>query len=384
VLRRGSNPAQRSGNFHQNTLSRRALRPFRRRQAINEFQGATGSWTRPFPAASTSRRRGPIAKLPSSPRSNQTGRHGVTVLQDRLESKGWLFRRQDGDTDFGVDAELEVVRRDSVTGRLVKCQVKTSDSIEFRDGVASVQVSVSTHNLWRAMPLLTILFYVERSSRAIYWTPALAHQPRPAADSLLIRFDEGSDISADMSSLETYLDSWFAARSPDAILSEIAPMNRIYEELKSHVDHLDAWSEVWDETEDRFVLFYNYVQRLRLEVGLSNQGIPSIADWRMRSEGVWQGAYPLFFGTFDEAMHMIIPAYEEALDRIVQRLRGIELTVENQEVWNFVEQRTKGHQGRYLMTDSRSSSPNFHRKIEKRLQELSSLKYPWQPRNNGR
>lgn len=306
----------------------------------------------------------------------------MTILQDRLEQEGWIVRRQDGDTDFGVDAEIEVVRSNSVTGRLVKCQVKTSGAIAFVDGEESVSVSVATLNLWRATPLLTVLFYVDRTTRAIYWTPALAHHPRNGAASLSIKFEQASDISSDLSSLKAYLDSWFSSRSPEVILTEIAPMNRIYMELRSHVDHLDAWTEVWDDTEEKFLLFYGHALRLRLEVGLSNEGIPTVADWRMRSEGVWQGAYPLFFGTYDEAMHLIGPAYDEALDRIIERLRGLELNVENQELWNFVEQRTTGQNGRHLMVDSRSASRRFHRDIEAKLRAAKALKYEWQPQKD--
>lgn len=288
------------------------------------------------------------------------------------------MRRQDGDTDFGVDAEIEVVRSNSVTGRLVKCQVKTSSTIAFEDGEKSVSVSVATLNLWRATPLLTILFYVDRATRAIYWTPALAHHPKNGAASLSIKFEQASDISSDLSSLVAYLNSWFSSRSPSVILNEIAPMNRIYEELMSHVDHLDAWTEVWEDTEEKFLLFYGHALRLRLEVGLSNEEIPTISDWRMRSEGVWQGAYPLFFGTFDEAMHLIVPAYNEALDRIMARLGGLELNVDNQELWNFVEQRTTGRNGRHFMVDDRSISPKFHHSIEAKLRAAKALKYEWQ------
>lgn len=78
-------------------------------------------------------------------------------------------------------------------------------------------------------------------------------------------------------------------------------------------------------------------------------------------------------------MHLIGPAYDEALDRIIERLRGLELNVENQELWNFVEQRRTGQNGRHLMVDSRSDSPRFHRDIESKLRAAKALKYEWQP-----
>jgi hypothetical protein len=48
--------------------------------------------------------------------------------------------------------------------------------------------------------------------------------------------------------------------------------------------------------------------------------------------------YPLLWPTFNEAMKIIGPAYQEALDRIVARVEKVELTVENQALWSFIEQ----------------------------------------------
>lgn len=40
-------------------------------------------------------------KLPKATDKNQTGRMGVTVLQERLEREGWIFRRQEGTQTSG-------------------------------------------------------------------------------------------------------------------------------------------------------------------------------------------------------------------------------------------------------------------------------------------
>lgn len=314
-------------------------------------------------------------KLPKSTATNQTGRLGVTILQERLEREGWIFRRQDGDSDFGVDGEIEIVDHNLVTGRLVKCQVKSSQGVAFTAGEESVQVSVTTYNLWRATTLLTVLFYVDTASRGIYWTPAMAHHPRASADSLSIRFEDTSNISDSITSLRSYFESWFAVRSSDAILREVAAFHRIYETLASDIDDHDAWMEMHEEQEDRFRLFYAHALRLRLEVGLSNNDLPTIDDWYMRSQGVWKSASPLFWGTFSEAMHLIRPAYTEALNLIAKRLAKAELTVENQDLWNFIERRKTGLVCQHVMLDDRSSDPRFHRKIEEKLKEVGGLKF---------
>jgi uncharacterized protein DUF4365 len=226
--------------------------------------------------------------LPESSETNQTGRHGVTILQERLEREGWVFRRQDGDSDFGIDGEIEIVDRNQVTGRLVKCQVKSSAGIAFKDGETSVQVKVSTYNLWRDTPLPTILFCVDTNANAIYWTPALAHHPKPGAQSLSIRFEEMSELQAGFATLRAYLDSWFAARGGGAILHEIAAFNRMYRKLLEDVDGYDDWTEMSEENDDAFHLFYGHALRLRLEVGLSNGELPTFDEWHMRNQGIWE------------------------------------------------------------------------------------------------
>jgi len=312
--------------------------------------------------------------LPKSTNANQTGRHGLTILQERLEREGWVFRRQDGDTDFGIDGEIELVDANRVTGRLMKAQVKSAAGVEFSNGEANVEVRVTTYNLWRQTPLLTVLFLVDTESGAIYWTPALAHHPAGGAHSLTVRFEDASDICADVNSLRTYLDSWCSARAGDAILREIPAYHRIYEELAKDVDGYDDWSLMGEEQEDVLRLFHGHVLRLRLEVGLSNSGLPTLDDWYMRNEGIWQETSPLSWGTFGELMKVVGPVYQEALDRIVARIENAELTVENQDLWNFVN-RLKGSRVRQTFRDARSSDPAFHKRIERRLDEVGGLKY---------
>jgi hypothetical protein len=144
--------------------------------------------------------------LPTSSDDNQTGRYGVTLLQACLENVGWIFRRQDGESDFGIDGEIEIVDSNKVTGRIAKCQIKSSAAIRFDQGEASVSVKVTTYNLWKTTPLITILFYVDTSTRGIFWTPALAHFPRLSAASLSVRFEEASDLRSGVDNLRAYLE----------------------------------------------------------------------------------------------------------------------------------------------------------------------------------
>lgn len=140
--------------------------------------------------------------LPISSDINQTGRRGVTLLQSCVERQGWLFRRQDdGGFDFGIDAEIEVVDRNRVTGRIAKCQIKSAAAVTFNNGEATVSVRVTTYDLWCATPLLPILFLVDTTKGGIYWTPALAHHPKSGSASLSVRFEELRDLKIGLSPL---------------------------------------------------------------------------------------------------------------------------------------------------------------------------------------
>lgn len=314
-------------------------------------------------------------KLPKSGETNQIGRRGVTIVQDLFEKDGWIFRRQDGDSDFGVDCEIEVVQRNLVTGRLVKGQVKSSSDIEFKDGQKTVQVKVTTYNLWRSMPLPTVLFHVDVGSSAVYWTPALAHQPAAEAETMTVRFDETSDLRNGLKGLRSFLENWFEARGSESILREIGAFHRIYEKIKSDVDHYDDWSEMGDDADDQFRLFYAHALRLRVAVGMTNADIPTVDDWYMRNAGMWNSAWPLNWGTFSEAMKIIGPAYEAALEIVSSRLSAAELTVENQDTWNFIKRRTTPRYPYHAITDQRSSDAQFHARLEAKLKAVGGLKY---------
>ena len=70
-------------------------------------------------------------ELPKHKETNITGGLGVTIVQEIFERKGWLFRRQDGDTDFGIDGEIEIKDKNHVTGHVCKCQVKGTKEIDW-------------------------------------------------------------------------------------------------------------------------------------------------------------------------------------------------------------------------------------------------------------
>jgi len=316
-------------------------------------------------------------RLPTASKTNITGRRGVTLLQQHLEREDWLFRRQDsGDSDFGVDAEIEVVQRNKVTGRLFKGQIKSVATLQWDgDDEAGVPVKVTTYNMWREMPLLTVLFLVDVATDGIYWTPALAHHPAPNRESLTIKFDKGSDLRHDIGPLNDYLHSWFSVRSRDTELQEVPYFRRIFSDLCSDIDHYDDPGEMFEDEHDRLRLFYQHALRLRLDLGFRNDDIPALADWYAREAATWDSMDTLSWAIFSELMKFITPYYEEAMTRLRERLDRVEPTEDNYRVKNLVE-RLKGKSVSIVIADPRTRDLGFQRKFEKMLQKAGVVKYP--------
>src|ERR1035438_5903705 len=93
-------------------------------------------------------------KLPETPDTDATGDLAVTMCQLAFEKRKWKFRRQEGRSDFGIDAEIEIVEKNLVTGQLLKGQVKGQGETHWEmNGYVLVPVAVSTYNLWKSLPL---------------------------------------------------------------------------------------------------------------------------------------------------------------------------------------------------------------------------------------
>ncbi len=280
--------------------------------------------------------------------------------------------------ELRVDAEIEVVQRNKVAGRLFRGQIKSSGAIEWADDQASVSVKVTTYNLWREMPLLTLLFLIDTSTQGIYWTPALAHHPAPGRASLSIKFDKGSDIRSDISSLTSYLASWFSVRSADTVLQEVPQFYQIFSDLRSDIDHYDDPMEMHEDRYGQLRLFYQHVLRLRLDMGLRNDAIPSLADWCARENATWQNDV-LSWAIFSELMKFMTPYYQEALERLCQRLERVDFTAENSRVKTLVDQlggRLHPHQRIHIL-DPRAGDRGFQSDFEKKLQRAGVVKYPY-------
>ena len=59
--------------------------------------------------------------------NQKTDRVGVQIVGERFELAGYIFREQTV-SDYGIDAQIEVVDGDIVTGKLIALQIKSGIS----------------------------------------------------------------------------------------------------------------------------------------------------------------------------------------------------------------------------------------------------------------
>lgn len=313
--------------------------------------------------------------LPKTKRTDQIGELAVTYTQEYIERHGWKFRRQ-SESDYGIDAEFEIVDSNYVTGKVCKCQIKGMQLIEWKSDIASVQVKISTYNLWKATHLPVIIFLCDTSTRQVYWTFPLAQSPTPNANSISIKFNRENLLEKSLESLSSFLHSWFAAFSVDNILREVPYFHKAYSELSDSIDHFDAWCPVHEEEDFKLRLLYRHTLQLRCNLGLKNEEIPPLDHWFIRNEALWD-ARELFWGTFNELMSFIKPYYEEAVTVLRKKMEGVQYCIENQELMSFFNNLDRHTSIDVILHDSRVGSDPFHAKMESLLKENGSLRYSW-------
>ena len=316
------------------------------------------------------------------PKHNDTSKIGglaVTIVQETIERKGWIFRRQDGDSDFGIDGEIEITDSNYVTGHICKCQVKGTQNIDWRNDYTSVQVNVATYNLWAMSNFPVIVFLVDTVTRQSYWASPLVFTPRKGAASISIKFEKNSLVSISPDSMDSFLYSWFRSFTNENILREVPYFYRMYQNFKEMIDWGDPWCQIPDEDDAYVRLFYKHLLQLRSSLGLLNLEIPSLEVWYVRSAAIWNDDFLLFHAVFSELMKFVGPKYDEAINELMTRIERVTENFDNQEVINFFLE-LKGEKERnvtYVYRDQRFESEAFHRNLEEKLQGIGALKYSW-------
>ncbi len=330
-------------------------------------------------------------KKPIYTEASEIGNLAVTYCQKLFEENHWIFHRADGTTDFGIDSEVEIVDANQVTGKIFKCQIKGTESIEWSNNLHTVSVKVSTWNYWKSLNLPVIALLVDISNKDIYWGFPLASIPEEGADTVSLRFvrENNLNLKESFSILKNIIETWLE-NFPDKNILRVVPF--FYElynnELKSMVDSGNPWVEIVEDLDFKTRLFYNHVLELRLSVGLTNEKIIPLEDWYIRNSGMWEGTYFLYHAIFSELMKYISPYYEEAMGQILKRIKTVEGNFENNEIINyfklhplFKDDRKKNVTIHFVHPLEKSNE--FHARIEDELKKINALKISWFSRKNN-
>jgi hypothetical protein len=103
--------------------------------------------------------------------SQATELEGVAFV-DLIVSRDlrWLFREQ-SKSDFGIDAHIEVVEDDEVTGKLLAVQIKSGDSYFKQPSADGWRYRPSTDHVryWKAHSLPVIVVLYNPTDKRAYW-----------------------------------------------------------------------------------------------------------------------------------------------------------------------------------------------------------------------
>jgi len=100
----------------------------------------------------------------------RTERQGIHSLGSFFSKHGWLFREQHSE-DYGIDAQVEIVKDNSATGDLIAIQVKTGASY-FSECIDSMYIFRSNNKhikYWveHCLPVIVVLYHPDED--ILYW-----------------------------------------------------------------------------------------------------------------------------------------------------------------------------------------------------------------------
>lgn len=317
--------------------------------------------------------------LPGVNNSNLIGNLAVTRVQQLFEENNCLFRRQDSVNDFGIDSEVELVDKNRVTGKLFKLQIKGTSKIEWNNNVSSVQVKVATFNLWQSIQLPVIALLVDMSNNEVYWNIPIQQSVNSENVYFSLHFFHENELAKSFLTLASVINSWYQSFSKISILQQIPIFELFYNEIAENIDGGDPWCGIPQEIEYKTRLFYVFVIQLRSCIGLLNTQIPSIDIWYLRNRAIWDEDSSLNYTVFSELLKFITPFYFEAKEKIISRLKNIELTFETTEIVNYYKHNYEGmnQNTSYRVGDSRIDNKEFHQAFEKILQEKNALSWSY-------
>ena len=102
--------------------------------------------------------------------TDRTERRGVAIVADAFESLKFAFREQH-ESDYGIDAHVELIRDGKPTGRLMALQIKSGPSYlsEETNGAFVFREDPEHIEYWLNHSLPVLVCLVDVAGRVIYW-----------------------------------------------------------------------------------------------------------------------------------------------------------------------------------------------------------------------
>lgn len=309
---------------------------------------------------------------------SKTGNLAVSYIQTYFEEFGWIFRRLDGTNDFGIDAEIEIVDKNKVTGKLIKCQIKGTGSIDFDNGEHALSIKSTTWNNWKAINIPVVCLLCNVKTKNIYWTLPLRFEPKKDAASVSLKFLPHDNFVGNFNQFTAIIKTWINAFPKHNILLELPFFHNMYVEvLEPLIDWGDPWCGIGDETFLQVRVFYSHVLELRSSVGLTNEKIVPYELWLIRNQGMWDEVTDLYHGTFSELMSYIGHYYKEAVSKLQQRLNAIEPGFEHNDILHYFKSSSLRDEHVIYHYHPYGDEPKFHQYIEAKLKEVGYSKFKW-------
>lgn len=104
------------------------------------------------------------------PKQHTVARAGVIAVEAAVNDLGWLFREQ-AISDYGIDAEIEIVSDGKATGRLIAAQIKSGATYlsKEKDGGFVFRADAEHVDYWLNHSLPVIVVLHDPATGVCYW-----------------------------------------------------------------------------------------------------------------------------------------------------------------------------------------------------------------------
>lgn len=225
-------------------------------------------------------------------------RLGISSIERFFSLQGWLFREQHLH-DYGIDAQVEIVRNNKPTGDLIAIQIKSGTSYFSEKTDCNIIFRTDDNHIeyWfkHCLPVIIILFDPE--NEICYW--------QNISDDTVISTGKGWKVEIPLTKTlnESSLDEFCKITQPPPYIKKL---NKLRLEKK--------WMQLIDDGETVYIEFENWINKSlpRFEITIGCDSRSDIED----------ETWPTLYGEMEEIIEHLLPwadyemdidAYEEAM-----------------------------------------------------------------------